>query len=112
MPFAVVALILGAASLFGYAVSTNSGAGGAAGGSAYPAGALPGSGFNPASFETAAVGVVVVIALIIMLVPGALVRVLYGRRPVPGSSGGALTAEERAMTRFDREEGRLGGEEP
>jgi hypothetical protein len=107
MPFAVVALILGAASLFGYAVSTNSAAGAAG-----AATALPGAGFNPASFETAAVGVVVVIALIIMLVPGALVRVLYGRRPVPGSSGGVLTAEERAMTRFDREEGRLGGEEP
>jgi hypothetical protein len=108
MPFAVVALILGAASLFGYAVST----GGGAGSAMHPAGAASTASFNPASFETAAVGVVVVIALIIMLVPGALVRILYGRRPVPGSSGGALTAEERAMTRFDREEGRLGAEEP
>ena len=46
-------------------------------------------------------GVVATVGLVLMLVPGALVRVLYGSRPpLPG----ALTAEERAMTRFDREE--------
>ena len=47
---------------------------------------------------------VVVIFLVILLVPGALVRVLYGRRAGGPPNAGALTAEERAMTRFDREE--------
>jgi hypothetical protein len=101
MPFMFVVLALGfCASLGGYAFATGGG------------GASPLQGLNPASLETAAVGVVVVIALVVMLIPGALVRVLYGRRPTLPAGAGALTAEERAMTRFDREEGRLGGEEP
>lgn len=100
MPFAVIALVLGAASLLGLAASSNSQAGDTL------------RGLTPESLETAAVGVVAVIGLVILLVPGALVRILYGRRPaVPGSGGNAaLTAEERAMTRFDREEMR--GSEP
>jgi hypothetical protein len=98
MPFAVIALALSAVSLLGFALAGERGA------------SL--RSLDPASLETAAVGVVVVIALVIMLVPGALVRILYGRRPTLPAQAGALTAEERAMTRFDREEGRLGGGEP
>ena len=67
MPFAFVALLLAACSLLGFS-----------------SGAM--AGLQPDSFETAAVGVVGLGVLVLMLWPGALVRVLYGRRPVSQSS--------------------------
>ena len=97
MPFAVVALILGAVSLGGFALSSNSEVAAAV------------RSVDATALETWVVGIVAVVGLVVMLVPGALVRVLYGRRP---ALPGALTAEERAMTRFDREEAaRRAGEE-
>ena len=98
MPFAVVALVLGAASLGGVALSPHA-----------RNAALSGvASFDLAAFEATVVLVGAVAAVGLMLWPGALVRLLYGRRP---ALPGALTAEERAMTRFDRvEAARLRGE--
>lgn len=53
-----------------------------------------------------AAGVVLLAALVLMLVPGALVRLLYGRRPVSGSAPSAVSiAHPRG---FDMEELRRG----
>ena len=98
MPFAVVALVLGTASLGGVALSPN----------ARRAATSGISSLDLASFEATVVLIGAVAAVFLMLWPGALVRCLYGRRPpLPG----ALTSEERAMSRFDRlEAARLRGE--
>lgn len=100
MPFAVVALVLGTASLGGVALSPHA-----------RHAAVSGIGaMDLAAFEATVVLVGAVAAVGLMLWPGALVRCLYGRRPpLPG----ALTSEERAMTRFDRmEAARLRGQDP
>ena len=100
MPFAVVALVLGTASLGGVALSPHAR-------NAAVSGLPP---LDLAAFEATVVLVGAVAAVLLMLWPGALVRCLYGRRP---ALPGALTAEERAMTRFDRvEAARLRGEDP
>lgn len=99
MPFAVVALVLGAASLGGVALSP------AARHAALSQAAAP--KMDLAALEATVVGVGAVLAICLMLWPGALVKLLYGRRP---ALPGALTSEERAMTRFDRlEAARLRG---
>ena len=74
MPFAVVALVLGTLALGGLTTSGDS------------EGLSALAGLKPDSFETLAVGLVVVAALVLMLVPGALVRLLYGRRPLARSN--------------------------
>ena len=99
MPFAVVALVLGTASLGGVALSPH----------ARHAAVSGVASLDLAAFEATVVLVGAVATVGLMLWPGALVRCLYGRRPpVPG----ALTSEERAMTRFDRmEAARLRGQD-
>ena len=74
MPFAVVALVLGTLTLGGLAAGGNS--------DTLSALAL----LKPDSFETLAVGLVVCGLLVLLLVPGALVRLLYGRRPLTRSN--------------------------
>jgi formate hydrogenlyase subunit 3/multisubunit Na+/H+ antiporter MnhD subunit len=84
MPFAVVALVLGALTLGGFA------AGGGPNAETLSALAL----LKPDSFETLAVGLVLCALLVLLLVPGALVRLLYGRRPVSRSEAPSLGLAE------------------
>ncbi len=91
MPFAFIALALSVTALI-------------TGGTVVASGGATMASLTPDSFETAAVGVVGLAFLVLLLWPGALVRVLYGRRPAQAPHASVLTAEERAMTRFDKEE--------
>jgi len=91
MPFAFIALLLGTASLASYGVASNAAA----------AQAIRGVTFE--QLEVLLVGALGFVALVILLVPGALVRVLYGsRRGHPGAL--PLTMEERQMSDFDARE--------
>lgn len=94
MPFAVIALLLGSASLATYGVASNAAAAQAV------------RGITVEQLEVLVVGALGCVALFILLVPGALVRLLYGRRgPVhPGAL--PLTMEERQMAAFDEREAR------